>query len=44
MENPVEPNRDLRELLDVSEPDPESPSSVNTPSKELTRGRNSTKL
>ena len=44
MESPIEPDKDLGELLDVSEPDPGSPSPVNTPSKEPTRGRSSTRL
>ena len=44
MESPVEPDRDLGELSDASGPDPESPSPVNTPSKEPTRGRSSTRL
>ena len=44
MESPIEPDRYLGELSDASGPDLESPSPVNTPSREPTRGRSGTRL
>ena len=44
MGGPVEPTRDLGELLDILDPEPESLSLDNSPSRERSRGRSNTRL